>query len=95
MAKFVIKKVDKPKFNKIDTFKKLNVESVNVIKNNVDVNISDMDTKEKISIVNDIMNQDTKSTNRVKKITKDKGIIERTESSKVLLTEDNKELLMD
>ena len=30
-----------------------------------------------------------------KKIVKDKGIIERTESSKVLLTEDNKELLMD
>ena len=31
----------------------------------------------------------------VKKIKKEKGLIERTESSKVILTEDNKQLLMD
>lgn len=30
-----------------------------------------------------------------KKIKKEKGLIERTESSKVILTEDNKQLLMD
>ena len=31
----------------------------------------------------------------VKRVKKDKGLIERTESSKVILTEDNKQLLMD
>lgn len=31
----------------------------------------------------------------VKKIKKEKGLIERTESSKTILTEDNKQLLMD
>jgi hypothetical protein len=92
MAKFFIKKVDKPIVNKSSFTNSVKQQDT---KNNVDVNINDMDTKEKISIVNDIMNQDTKSANRVKKIVKDKGIIERTESSKVLLTEDNKELLMD
>ena len=30
-----------------------------------------------------------------KRIKKDKGLIERTESSKVLITEDNKQLLVD
>ena len=92
MAKFLIKKVDKPMINKSSFTNSVKQQNN---KNNVDVNINDMDTKEKISIVNDIMNQDAKSANRIKKITKDKGIIERTESSKVLLTEDNKELLMD
>lgn len=92
MTKFFIKKVDKPIVNKSSFTNSVKQQDT---KNNVDVNINDMDTKEKISIVNDIMNQDTKSANRVKKIVKDKGIIERTESSKVLLTEDNKELLMD
>lgn len=33
--------------------------------------------------------------NNVKRIKKDKGLIERTESSKVVLTEDNKQLLVD
>jgi hypothetical protein len=31
----------------------------------------------------------------VKRVKKDKGLIERTESSKTILTEDNKELLND
>ena len=31
----------------------------------------------------------------VKRIKKEKGLIERTETSKVILTEDNKQLLMD
>ena len=31
----------------------------------------------------------------VKRIKKDKGLIERTESSKTILTEDNKQLLVD
>lgn len=49
-----------------------------------------METKEKIKLANEIL--DTQS--KVKKIKKEKGLIERTESSKIILTEDNKELLI-
>jgi len=41
------------------------------------------------SIVNNTPNKD------VKRIKRDKGLIERTESSKTILTEDNKQLLVD
>lgn len=94
MAKFAIKKIDKSYINRK---KLLNTNNTVLVKpqNNVNVNIDNMDTKDKIMIANDIINQETKSINRVKKVVKDKGLIERTESSKILLTEDNKELLMD
>ena len=46
----------------------------------------------KISVVEDII---TDTPKVVKRIKKDKGLIERTESSKTILTEENKELLMD
>lgn len=47
---------------------------------------------DKISMVEAIINDEPKS---IKKIKKDKGLIERTESSKTILTEDNKQLLVD
>ena len=49
-----------------------------------------MDTKEKIQLANEIL--DTPS--KIKRIKKDKGLIERMESTKSIITEDNKELLM-
>ena len=39
-----------------------------------------------------IINDEPKAVKRIKK---DKGLIERTESSKTILTEDNKQLLVD
>ena len=47
---------------------------------------------DKISMAEQIIN-DTPAP--VKKIKKDKGLIERTESSKIVITEDNKQLLND
>lgn len=49
-----------------------------------------MTTQEKIMAASDIL-----TSAPVKKIKKDKGLIERTESSMTILTEDNKELLKD
>ena len=46
----------------------------------------------RISMVEDIINDTPKEVKRLKK---DKGLIERTESSKTILTEDNKQLLVD
>jgi len=55
-----------------------------------DMNV--MDTKEKIEIANQILNMEQ---SKVKRVKKDKGLIERVESSKTILTEDNRELLRD
>ena len=51
-----------------------------------------MDTKQKIQMAAEILDD---SKNTVKKIKKEKGLIERVESSKTILTEDNRELLRD
>ena len=48
---------------------------------------------DKISMAEAIIN-DT-PVKEIKRIKKDKGLIERTESSKTILTEDNKQLLVD
>ena len=47
---------------------------------------------DKISMAEQIINDTPKEVKRIKK---DKGLIERTESSKTILTEDNKQLLVD
>lgn len=49
-----------------------------------------MTTQEKVELASQVL-----STPKVKRIKKEKGLIERTESSKTILTEDNKELLID
>ena len=64
-------------------------------KNKKDKNIKDMDTQEKIMMANAILNNQDEFSNKVKKVRKDKGLIEKTESSKIILTEDNRELLND
>ena len=58
-------------------------------------NIDNMDTQEKIMLANAVLNQTDMMVNKVKKVRKEKGLIEKTESSKIILTEDNRELLND
>ena len=67
-------------------------------KKNVDYKIENNNSKidnvmDKISMAESIINSNTEK--EVKRIKKDKGLIERTESSKTILTEDNKQLLVD
>jgi hypothetical protein len=52
-----------------------------------------MDTKDKIRLANEILGQENQVD--VTRIRADKGLFERTSSSRIILTEDNKELLMD
>jgi hypothetical protein len=61
-------------------------------KNNVSENKSNMNTSEKIAMAQNILGN---KENNFKVLKSDKGLIERTESSKTILTEDNKELLID
>jgi hypothetical protein len=62
--------------------------------NNINENKTVMTTEEKIAMAQEVLN-DKKSAPSFKRVKKDKGLIERTESSKTILTEDNKELLND
>lgn len=59
---------------------------------NKDKKIENMD--EKVNKAEEIMNN-MKAANHVKVVKKDKGLIERTESSKIVLTEDNRQVLND
>ena len=83
MGKFIIKHI-----NTLKPQKKVNVTKENKINENKSV----MTTSEKIAMVKDVINNTPSTTKRIKK---DKELIERTESSKTILTEDNKELLKD
>lgn len=63
--------------------------------NNIQENKSVMNTAEKVAMANEILaQQENEPKQSVKKLKKDKGLIERTESSKTIITEDNKELLI-
>jgi hypothetical protein len=65
-----------------------------VIENNVQENKEVMTTSEKIAMAQSVLSG-AEVAAPVKRVKKDKGLIERTESSKTILTEDNKELLND
>ena len=69
------------------------IEAEEIVKNNEEIKEDNvMDTKEKIQMANAILNAEQP---KVKKVKKEKGLIERTESSITILTEDNRELLKD
>lgn len=75
---------------------KEDISQINSEKNNKEENKVVMNTAEKVEMANKILaQQESMPKQKVKKIRKDKGLIERTESSKTILTEDNKELLID
>jgi hypothetical protein len=83
MARFIVKHINdmKPQFPE-------------VTKNNIEENKSVMTTNEKIAMAQSVLSGANMAA-PVKRVKKDKGLIERTESSKTILTEDNKELLND
>ena len=85
MAKFITKRIDTRKPQK-----KLVEECVNQDINKIKKEVV-MTTDEKVAMAQNVL----KPTSNTKRIKKDKGLIERTESSKTILTEDNKELLVD
>ena len=69
------------------------IEVEEIVKNYEEIKEENvMDTKEKKQMANAILNAEQP---KVKKVKKEKGLIERTESSITILTEDNRELLKD
>ena len=81
MGKFIIKHI-----NSVKPQKK--------VVNNIIENKEVMTTSEKIAMAQSVLSGADIAA-PVKRVKKDKGLIERTESSKTILTEDNKELLND
>ena len=59
----------------------------------IEENKTTMNTSEKIAMAQEILEKGGNDNFKILK--SDKGLIERTESSKTILTEDNKELLID
>lgn len=84
MGRFIIKHINNMKPQK----------NVTPVENNIDENKSVMTTEEKIAMAQAALGGQNPEI-PVKRVKKDKGLIERTESSKTILTEDNKELLND
>jgi len=76
----------KPSFTK-----KVETKTINETNEINTINEKVMTTNEKIAMAKNVLND----VITVKRVKKDKGLIERTESSKTILTEDNKELLND
>ena len=94
MGKFIIKRINsmKPQILHSNSKKEVKNEKVEA-KNNVNENKQVMTTSEKIAMAQNVLNDAPAAP--VKRVKRDKGLIERTESSKTILTEDNKELLND
>ena len=92
MARFIIKHIDnrKPQVKMYPSDAKKPVVKENKKKVNEEV----MTTSEKIAMAQNVLNGQENPA-PIKRVKKDKGLIERTESSKTVLTEDNKELLND
>ena len=83
---FIIKRNQETKPQKVKAVNKASESK----KNNEKKNNKVMDNR--IKMAEEIINDTPKAVKRIKK---DKGLIERTESSKTILTEDNKQLLVD
>ena len=92
MGRFIIKHIDnrqpQVKVYPSDTQKPV------VKENKKKVNEQVMTTSEKIAMAQNVLSGADQAAS-VKRVKRDKGLIERTESSKTILTEDNKELLND
>lgn len=54
-----------------------------------------MDTKKKIELARKVLNGECEENFKFETLKRDRGLIEKTESSKTILTEDNRELLID
>jgi hypothetical protein len=89
MGRFIIKHVDNRK-PQIKMYPSDNL----VAEHKNELNEKVMTTSEKIAMAKNVLSGADQQAS-VKRVKKDKGLIERTESSKTILTEDNKELLND
>lgn len=86
MSRFIIKKVEHKASKKL----------CNVIENNkINENKDMMTTEEKVRMAQEILGNESEAKMSVKRLKKDNGLIEKVNTKKIILTEENKELLND
>lgn len=88
MARFIQKQSQSKRISRLD----INPNDIVVSKKKKN---KVMNTSEKVAMAQEVLSTEDNRKSNVKRIKKDKGLIERTESSKTIITEDNKELLID
>ena len=93
MSKFIIKHIytNKPQKKTVNKINEAIESKIEITEKKETV----MTTSEKIAMAQEVLNNNQEGNIKTKRIKRDKGLIERTESSKTILTEDNKELLKD
>ena len=93
MGRFIIKHLNnkKPQVKRSNNVVASECDNINnIVLKNEEV----MTTSEKIEMVKELLKDDEKAKKpTMKRLKKGKGLIERTESSKIVLTEGNEELL--
>lgn len=88
---FIVGKSPVNEVEKVEEQKAVETPVESVVKNKRK-KTSKMDLKDKMAAAEEIMNS---MAPEVKVVKKDRGLIERTESSKIILTEDNRQVLND
>lgn len=91
--RFYLPEVAKKKINQT----KNNIVSVDnnkTTENNSKKEDTNMDTNEKIDRIEDIL-QEPQTVEKVKRVKRDKSLIERAENTKIVMVDDNKMLLKD
>lgn len=85
MQRFIIKRIDKtPRNNK------------NMVDNNIkEMEDNDMNIMENIAQAEELTNKMVNEPQVIKRVKKDKGLMEKTISDKVVLMEDNRQVLND
>lgn len=99
MGRFIIKHINnvKPQKKIVNVISEVNSSvlkeenTLEINENKIEENKQVMTTSEKVQMAQSVLG----NTQTPKRLKKDKGLIERTESSRTILTEDNKELLND
>ena len=81
--RFITKKVQK-------VFVHTYIQENNKVKDSIVMN-----DEEKIIKAEEILTQTMSNEKNIKRVKKEKGLIERTESSKIVITEDNRQVLND
>ena len=86
-------KIDNTLGNHDEKVEDVDIEKEKTSKNNKKKNKKDMAINEEL--ISAAEEQASALSNNVKVVKKDRGLIERTESSKIILTEDNRQVLND
>lgn len=97
MAKFILKKIQEKPYRKrnLDAYDIISKKENLTNENNINKKENIMTQDEKINLAQSLLDDVKGDGKKYKRVKKNSGLIERTEESKIILNEDNKQLLKD